>query len=97
MKRAVPLSEVSRDGCMFAVTPHDAGPRDHRFCNEPVIPGASWCPKHAKKVGMTQKDMDRLAAKKEKAKAHADARRNRTAIDFASHAAKRQDNGGIAI
>lgn len=94
----LPLAYTDTGGCLFAISPHDAKPHEHRFCNEPSVPGTSWCMTHARMIGMSRADLDRLKEKQEDRKARADARRARTAIDFAPHyTAKRQDNGGIAI
>lgn len=92
----LPLAYTSMKGCRFAVSPHDAKPGEHRFCNEPVIDGTSWRPAHAKKVGMTQKDLDRLNEKTDRVRAHADARRARTMVDFAPHYVARNRGNGVA-
>lgn len=84
-KPGTALADLGKTDCRFAVTAHDAGPRDHRFCGKPVAPGTSWCTAHAKKVGLTAEDLKRYEDRAMKARAHADVRSKRAMLDFAPH------------
>jgi hypothetical protein len=49
-RRAVPFSELSPSGCKWAVTPHNAAPSHHRFCNAPRSAEVPYCAQHARKA-----------------------------------------------
>lgn len=44
----VPIWEVPRNGCMFAVTPDDVQTWEHLFCGDQCEPGHSYCNDHRK-------------------------------------------------
>lgn len=46
--RAVPMADLRRNECRFAVTPHDQPADAHLFCGLPAT--GSWCDRHAQLV-----------------------------------------------
>lgn len=40
----VSMADLSRKGCLFAVTPHNA--KNHLFCNVDRLSGSEYCPEH---------------------------------------------------
>jgi GcrA cell cycle regulator len=44
----VVLDDLTRDVCRFPVTPHHAGPAEHRFCGASAT--GPYCPQHARRA-----------------------------------------------
>ena len=43
---AVYIRDLADDGCRFAVSPHNVGPREHLFCNQEQRENSKYCPPH---------------------------------------------------